>query len=185
MRLFVAVDPPEPVRSALARLIERGKGLAPDARWVRAEAMHLTLAFLGNMPDEIVPRIEAALGQVTPRHAALDLAAGPVGSFGTKARPRVLWAGLVGALEELAALQLDVEAALEPLGYQPEERPFRPHLTLARAREMRGDAALAAARDSLVPQAPAFSVGELILYRSEPSAHGSTYTALARLPLGA
>lgn len=185
MRLFVAIDPPDSVRAALARLIERGKALAPDARWVRPEAMHLTLAFLGNMPDEVVPRIEAALGEVAPRHRALDLAAGPVGSFGTKAKPRVLWVGLLGALEELAALRLDVEAALEPLGYEPEERPFRPHLTLARAREMRGDPALATARDALDPQAPAFSAAELILYRSEPSAHGSAYTALARLPFGA
>jgi len=188
MRLFVAVDPSDEVRAALGRAIEAGRVFAPDAKWQREEAIHLTLAFLGNVPDEREPAIEAALRQVAGRHAPLALRVGEVGSFGSLHRPRVLWVGLDGALAGLTALKEDVEAALAPLGYVPEERAFRPHLTLARAREPRGDARLAEARAGLgrsfsAGPAADFTAGDLILYQSHLSPHGAKYTPRARLPL--
>jgi 2'-5' RNA ligase len=185
MRLFVAVDPSDAVRDALAAAIESGRGLAPGAKWVRPAAIHLTLAFLGYVDDALAPAIDRALAGVAQRHGPVELAARTVGSFGGARRPRVLWAGLEGGVPALQALQRDVEAALVPLGYQPEERDFRPHLTLARAREGRGDPALATARDALHERdLGTFTAGELILYQSQLSPHGAKYLALARHPLG-
>lgn len=184
MRLFVAVDPSDEVRAALGRTIESGRKLAPDAKWVRPESIHLTLAFLGNVDDALAPSVAAALGAVAPRHGPIELLARGVGSFGGGKRPRVLWVGLEGAVAPLQALQRDVEEALGPIGYQPEKRDFKPHLTLARAREMRGDMALGVARDALTSSVPGpFTVSELVLYQSQLSPKGAQYLALARLPL--
>lgn len=184
MRLFVAVDPSEAVRDALAATITSGRAVAPDAKWVRPEAVHLTLAFLGNVDDALAPQVASALAGVAHRHAPIELAARGVGSFGGARRPGVLWVGLEGQVAALQALQADVEAALVPLGYQLEERAFRPHLTLARAREGRGDPALGAARDALGPgELGSFTAGELILYQSQLSPRGAKYLALARHPL--
>jgi len=186
MRLFVAVDPSDAVREALADAIESGRGVAPDAKWVRPTAIHLTLAFLGNVDEALAPRIAAALLPVAARHPPIDLAARGIGTFGGGRRPRVLWAGLEGQVAALQALQADVEAALVPLGYRPEERAFKPHLTLARAREARGDPALGDARDALGERDLGdFTCGELILYQSLLSPHGAKYVALVRHPLGA
>ena len=185
MRLFVAVDPSDEVRAALGRVIEKGRAAAPEGKWQRPEALHLTLAFLGNVADELAEPLEAALRPVAARHRPIALRVGEVGSFGSRHRPRVVWAGIEGALAALEALKHDVEVALAPLGYEPEERAIRPHLTLARARELRGDAGLADAREALAGAAGgAFTSNELLLYRSHLSPGGAKYTALARLPLG-
>lgn len=185
MRLFVAIDLPEERRRQVASLVAEVRALAPDARWQRSEALHLTLAFLGHLPEEQVPAIREALARVAADHGPLQLAIGGAGSFGTRARPRILFLELQGELEPLAALQGEVAAALEPLGYEPEHRQWRPHLTLARARQMRGDSALAAAREAIgAGPGGAFEVRELLLYQSELSPQGSRYTPLARLELG-
>jgi len=185
MRLFVAVDPPAQVRAAIAEAIDRCRALAPDAKWQRPDALHLTLAFLGHLPDERVPAVGAALAAVAPRHRPLALAAAAAGSFGPRTHPRVLFLEVGGDVEGLARLQAEVEASLRPLGHEPEARPFHPHLTLARARAPGGDRALAAAREALAGAAPMpFVVGELVLYRSDLSPHGARYTPLATVPFG-
>lgn len=184
MRLFVAVDPPEPLRSALGAEIEGLRRLAPGAKWVRPESIHVTLAFLGATDDEKVPAISQALERVGRAHRPLVLEARGGGAFGGKRKPRVLWVGLEGDLEPLAMLQKAVEEALVPLGYQPEERAFRPHLTLARARDPRGDPALAPCAEELqTASLGSFPVEELILYRSDLSPKGAVYTPVARAPL--
>lgn len=185
MRLFVAVDPSEEVRQALAGWLERLRPRAPDAKWSRADAFHLTLAFLGNVADELVEPIGRALEAVAGRHLPVELEAAGGGSFGGR-RPRVLWAGLRGPdLERLAALRRGVEEAMVPFGYQPEARPFQPHFTLARAREAHGDPRLAICAGELDGASMGrFVVEELVLYRSELSPKGARYTPLSHHPLG-
>src|SRR5262249_15155359 len=128
--------------------------------------------------------ISAAIASVALRHAPFELRFAGAGAFGGK-RPRVLWAGVAGPVDALAAAQRDVVSALSPLGFPPEDRPYSAHLTLARARDPRGDPALAAcaaalARDDFGPT----RVEAIMLYRSELSPKGPTYTAVATLPLG-
>lgn len=184
MRLFVAVDPGEAIARELAKALERVRPLAPDAKWVAAQAAHVTLAFLGWVPDERASEIAEALEAAVERHGPLALRFGGAGTFGAKRRPRVLWIGISGALAELGALRLDVETALVSFGYEPERRPFSPHLTLARARDPRGDAALAASAAALATEEIGKArIEHVVLYRSDLSRAGATYTALHRAPL--
>src|SRR5579862_2857826 len=130
MRLFVALDIPEAVRTSVAALVARLRPLCPDARWARMEGVHVTLKFIGETPEEKLEAIEAALANV-PTAAPVAVKFRGAGFFPNARRPRVLWAGVEGG-PELSALAREVDSALAPLGIPREDRAFSPHLTLAR-----------------------------------------------------
>ena len=105
--------------------------------------------FLGTVAADRVPAIAAAIGRVAVRHRAIELTVRGAGTFGRSSSPRVLWLGVDGEVRALTSLQRDVAGELEAIGFPREERAFAPHLTLARAREERGDASLATAAERL------------------------------------
>lgn len=107
---------------------------APALRWTPSERLHLTLKFLGNMPDAAVAPLGAALRGVAGAHSSVPLVIRGAGAFPTLRRPNVVWAGVEPATR-LELLQHDVEVALAALGVPVEGRAFRPHVTLARVRE--------------------------------------------------
>lgn len=182
LRLFVAIDPPKRIAAALEEAIAPVRRLAPDERWSQLSNLHLTLAFLGHLPPDALEPIGAALARATAAHPAFTVRVRGAGSFGRGARARVLWVGVEGG-DELLRLQASVADGLAVVGYR-EERPFRPHLTLARARTPRGSRALADARDALAGlDFGAFPADALILYRSETGPGGSRYSALSTFPL--
>lgn len=188
-RLFVAFEPPEPVRRRLAAIeaeLRRGAGRAADEiRWVAPENIHLTIQFLGAVPEERVPGVEAALHAAAASARPLALEVRGAGGFPNARRPRVLWVGLDGDLAPLAALAADVGRRLAPLGFPPEDRPFSPHLTLGRARDGRGAPGLAGALASAAQADGApWRVGELVLFESHLSPKGPRYEAIARIVLG-
>lgn len=183
LRLFVACELPEETRRALAEIQEtlRRESVERVLRWVRPDGIHLTLKFLGSVPFESVPGITGALaGAIEPFE--LRVRPGRLGLFGG-ARVRVVWVGLDGDIDGLAALAERVEGALEPLGFAWERRPFAGHLTLARVREQ---ASVAERRDvaALIQSArmPDFSpitLTEVSLVQSLPGRGGSEYRRLA------
>jgi 2'-5' RNA ligase len=186
-RLFVAIDLGDDARRALgeAQAVCRRANL--PVRWVDPAGAHLTLKFLGETEREQVGPIGAALHAVAARHRPLLLHTGAPGVFPNPRRPRVLWLGLTGALDRLAALQRDVDDALATLGFPRETRPFSPHLTLGRVREgaRPPDAAslaatFAAVRDVAAP----LPVESIRLMRSELGRDGARYTTLLEALLG-
>jgi len=189
-RLFVALEPPEAVRrrlGAIAAELRRGAARAADEiRWVEPERIHLTLQFLGAVPEERIAAIERALRLAAGAARPLALEVRGAGGFPNARRPRVLWAGVEGDLAALGALVADVGRRLGPLGFPPEDRPFSPHLTLGRARDGRGAPGLGGglARAAQVDGAP-WRATELVLFESHLSPRGPRYEALARLALGA
>jgi len=189
-RLFVALEPPEPVRRRLAAMqagMRRAAGAAAgEVRWVAPDGIHLTLQFLGAVPEERVPAVEAAVAAAATESGELHLEVRGGGGFPSARRPRVLWAGLAGDVEPLAALAAGVGRRLAPLGYPPEEHAFGPHITLGRAREARGAVGLAAAIASAAEQdGPPWRATEVCLVESHLSPSGARYEVLARLALGA
>ena len=140
VRSFVAVELDGALRQALADLQERLRR-APQARsgrWVDANNMHLTLRFLGDVPQRLVPELVQALVRACEGVAPLDVAVRGLGCFPNDQRPRVLWVGLEEPSGELLRLQSAVESELVRLGIRPEGRAFSPHLTLARLRDQAG-----------------------------------------------
>lgn len=187
LRLFVAIEPPAPLRRQLgalaAEIRKLGGRAAAEVRWVSPENVHLTLQFLGNAPEERVDDVAAAVAGAAAASRPLALAVRGAGAFPNARRARVLWAGLTGDLEPLGALVKDLGARLAPLGFPPEERPFSPHLTLGRARD--GAPGLAGALAAVKEvEVGTWRAGELTLFRSHLSPKGPTYESLLRAPLG-
>lgn len=151
MRLFVAFDLPAPVRQALGELIARLKLQCREARWVRAESMHLTLKFIGDAvareDAKKLAALRAALAAVRS-DMPVEMRFRGVGFFPDARRPRVAWCG-VEASANLARIVADIERALEPLGIPRETREFVPHLTLARFASRKGLDPLLRAADDL------------------------------------
>jgi RNA 2',3'-cyclic 3'-phosphodiesterase len=186
MRCFVAIDLPPDVRDTLGAAAERLRAVAPraDVRWTAVTAMHLTLAFLGEVAEERVTAIRDALVGVTSWTPPIALVCGALGTFPGAARPRVVWAGIVDGLRELGLLAAGVADALEPLGFAPERRPFRGHVTLGRVRSPRGFSPLARELDAAGRATfGRWTASHVVLYRSHLHRTGSVYEALAVLPL--
>lgn len=189
LRLFVALDPSEPVRRRIAAMqsdLRRAAGRhADEVRWVAPENVHLTLQFLGAVPEERLDDLRGALAAAAGAARPLSLEVKGAGGFPSARRPRVLWLGLGGEVEALAALAADLGRRLAPLGFPPEDRPLSPHLTLGRAREGRGAPGLGGALAQVAGmEAAPWRADAILLYRSQLSPSGARYEALDRFPLG-
>jgi RNA 2',3'-cyclic 3'-phosphodiesterase len=136
MRLFVAVAIPDEVAGELEGAVAPLRAAWPDLRWTRPEAWHLTLAFLGEVNETVVPQLTPRLERAAARHPSISLALGGAGAFPGAARARVLWTGVHGERRALGALAQSVAAAARRAKAPPAEegRRFQPHLTLARCR---------------------------------------------------
>ncbi len=188
-RLFVALEPPDALRRRIGALTEEMRKLAgrraAEVKWVAPENVHLTLQFLGGVPEERVAEVERAVtgAALASRPLALELRG--AGGFPSARRPRVLWLGLLGDLEALAVLVRDLGAGLAPLGFPPEERGFSAHLTIGRARDRAGAPGLAGAlAEAAASECGSWKASEAVLFRSHLSPGGPHYDAIARAPLG-
>ena len=178
MRLFVAIDIPEDIRSLLAGLATKLRTACRSARWARIEGLHVTLKFIGETPAEKMEMINSALAAI-PFRAPVFINFRGIGFFPNAGRPRVLWAGIESnpQLTELAAA---VDVALEPLGIPREGRAFTPHLTLARFHAARGLDSLEAALGKIGPlEFGGATAKEFHLYQSILKRGGAEYTRLA------
>ncbi|MFQ5400439.1 MAG: RNA 2',3'-cyclic phosphodiesterase [Anaerolineae bacterium] len=140
IRAFIAIHLPDDVKEYLEGVTETLAGQAPrrSVRWVKPALLHLTMRFLGDTPVSQLPRIAVALDSVAAAHAPFEMRLDQLGCFPNRKWPRVIWVGLSGELEPLRTLKKGIDACLAPLGWEPEDRPFRAHLTLGRVKDSRG-----------------------------------------------
>jgi 2'-5' RNA ligase len=177
LRAFLALDLDAPAKERVVALMGRMKRDLPGVRWVRVEGLHLTLRFLGWTKAPVLARIEEALEAPARACAPAEVPLRGLGLFPERGGPRVLWVGL-DLPEQMQALQRACEDAARSEGFEPEERAFRPHLTLGRWKDR-------APR----PRLPEVELGaarieRLTLYRSELRPGGAVYTPLRLFPLG-
>lgn len=189
LRLFVALDPPEPVRRRLASTqgeLRRAAGRhAEEVRWVAPDRLHLTLQFLGTVPEERLAAVRDAVAGVASRSRPLRLTVHGAGGFPSARRPRALWGGVGGDLDGLRALVQELGRALGPLGFPAGERAFAPHFTFGRSRDGRGAPGLGGAIAASADAEPvAWRADELVLFRSHLGPGGSRYEPLLRAGLG-
>lgn len=189
IRSFVAIELPDDAKRGLGRLrthLERDEH--GFVKWVDPSGIHLTLKFLGNIPFKQVPEITELMKQAVQEISPFHLEVSGLGAFPNLRQPRVFWVGVGGELDKLSRLQQSIDQALAALGFAKEERPFVPHLTLARIRE-----------GASGPERQAF--GELVaatsftekyrvevqavrLMRSQLAPVGAIYTCLSVVGLG-
>jgi RNA 2',3'-cyclic 3'-phosphodiesterase len=190
MRLFVALDLEDNIRSRIARFLDGVRGFAPEARWARPESLHVTLKFIGEQPEAQVDEIKRELAGIEADHFGVSLRG--YGFFPDTRAPRVFWIGIDRG-SRLTSLAESVDSKLTSLQILKEEQAFSPHLTLARSARASGSprqqkrdrpnpgfqrleeklAALPA------PEFGTMTAREFFLYHSQLSPGGSKYTKLA------
>ncbi len=186
IRGFVAVLLDGAVLEELQVLQRLLKGRLPEGlRWARAEQLHLTLQFLGDLEPGMLPEAAARLAQVCGLHRPFSLSLAGLGFFPDPRRPRVLWVGLSGEVDQLLHLQSDVSEGLGQFGTHREQRAFQPHLTLARVRpRSRLSPGSWPAADAVNgPRPVPWTVREVHLMRSELHPAGARYTILRSVHL--
>jgi RNA 2',3'-cyclic 3'-phosphodiesterase len=130
VRLFIAIEIPENIRTGFASLLKEFRSVSPQVKWVRAENLHVTLKFLGETEPAKLGALQNVLSAVRSAEP-VSLEFRGLGFFPNDKRPRVFWAGMEGSAN-LKSLAVEVDQATHRLGFPLEERPFTPHLTLAR-----------------------------------------------------
>ena len=177
MRLFVAIQIPADIRAAFASFLKELAAIAPRVKWVRAENLHVTLKFLGNTdPAKLAPlqKILSTLHSPTP--VALDFHG--LGFFPSEKRPRVFWAGMESS-PNLKFLAQDVDRAVHQLRFPLEDRPFAPHLTLARFNPPGMPPMLfTASQENTTRSFGSFTASDFHLIESKLKSTGAEYTTL-------
>ena len=183
LRTFVGLPLGRGVRRKLARLAE-GHGDLRGVRWVNEENLHVTIKFLGNTREQELARIgeliRAAAGEVEP--FVVDVRG--LGAFGSKARPRVIWAGVERGAEALTQLSAGLDEVLAGEGFGAEKRRYVPHVTLARVTSGDGRGISEMVEKGRVGQYGVFDARAITYYSSDLQRGGAVYTVLSTAPLG-
>ena len=186
MRTFIAIDMSPEVKFALQAVIRDIRRGASGVKWVEPGAMHLTLKFLGEIPDTAVAQVKGVLERVSSGRSPFILRLRGTGTFppGGRRNARVLW---VGSADEpqLLDLQADLESGLEEQGFPREDRPFHPHLTLGRVKTPEGlERALRGLERHARDEIGAMSVARLTLFQSVLGPGGPEYAPVLEQELG-
>jgi len=185
IRSFLAIELPEAIRKRIEEIQADLRSSNSDVRWVSPEKIHLTLKFFGNVEESRVDTITKSIELLVGGTPCFSLEVRGMGAFPNIKNPRVLWMGLIDEKQVLVALQKQLESTLETIGFQVEDRPFRPHLTLGRMNSGRG-------KDELIGRIQKYKeerfgdveVKRLVLFKSDLRPTGPIYTALRELKLG-
>ena len=182
IRAFVAIRLGAETERALGGLIDELRAPGDGISWARRANLHLTLRFLGAAVDSVlIPALIQRLNAIAGETAPFGVAVRGIGAFPNLSRPRVIWAGLEG--EELLALASRVESAAVESGFEPERRPYSPHLTIGRVRDLRRWAPLRPRLETAAQREFGCSTIEaMTLYESRLSSAGATYQEIARFP---
>jgi 2'-5' RNA ligase len=181
MRLFVAIEVPSDIRSAIEAFIQEFRPIAPQTKWVRAGSIHITLKFIGGMDPGNLHRIQTALATIrSDQPVTLEFRG--VGFFPNEKRPRVFWIGTQSS-PNLKTLAADIDQTLHQLGFPMEDRPFIPHLTLARFNAPVLPPKLAtAAMENATRSFGSLTSREFHLIESKLKSTGAEYTTLQSFP---
>ena len=184
IRSFIAV--PVPPQAAEKLRVAQDSLRAADAsvKWVDPHSFHITLKFLGEVEPQRLQQTWQAVDAALDGASSFTMRFLGLGAFPNPNRPRVIWAGLTDGAAELTALAATVEQACNAHGFAPEDRPFRAHLTLGRAREAGGNANLSAAiAEGKQEQLGEVRVDRVLLMKSELTPRGPVYHVLQDHPL--
>ena len=186
IRAFLAIDPPENILQSMSRLQEKLKReISGRISWTKPQGQHLTLNFFGDISTEDVKNICSAVQNRVTSEPSLNLKIEKLGVFPDARRPRVIWCGVTGDVENLSVLQRQLDSDFAGICFPGEDRPFQAHLTLGRIKDSRGLTGI----NEALKKYSAFAAGEfncteLILFQSKLSPQGAVYTKLAEFALG-
>ncbi|MBN2136115.1 MAG: RNA 2',3'-cyclic phosphodiesterase [Acidobacteria bacterium] len=185
MRLFIAIPLPDKIIKSVSEIQYSLKKRSETAvKWVNPKSIHITLKFLGEVEESTVPTITNSLSKIEVPFHSLDLSLNNIGFFPNPKRPRVIWVGLKGDTENTALLADRIDKSLAKEGFEPESRPFKPHLTLGRFKDnYRLNALLSKVEEISPVSSDIFTSSDFHLYQSILKPSGAEYKVLNSFPL--
>jgi 2'-5' RNA ligase len=169
-RLFVAIELPDSIKQSLVRLNPEVRGV----RWLPSEQMHLTLSLLGNVEANVEDKLREALGAI--RWSAFFLLITGIGTFPARGRPNIIWIGVGSGHPHLFQLHKRIQDAALAAGLEPDLRPWHPHITLARCRDVSAESIRSFLKTNIDFDAGMIRVESFALISSALTADGSVYT---------
>jgi 2'-5' RNA ligase len=184
IRAFIACDIPEALLEKISSIHDKLKALDVEVGWTKVSSIHLTIRFLGDMEESLVDKVDAVIKEASKGQPPFDISIKGSGAFPNLKHPRVIWLGIDDGAKGLTNLQRALEDGLKALCFEPEEREFRPHLTLGRVKGAKGKERLSSAVSGLKDiEIGSFTVDRVILYKSELKPTGAVYTKLREVIL--
>ncbi len=184
IRTFVAVLLDEDLKRNIAKVQAELRKLAPDMRWVKPDCFHITLQFLGDVPEKGIAQVAGAVKDAAAGIEPFEMTVSGLGVFPNIRRARTVWAGVSKGTDQLTELAKRVQDTLGQAGFKGDEKRFVPHIAICRARERGAPAELAEAIDKTNADKMGIArVGEVAVMASELTSTGPVYTVLHLLPL--
>lgn len=175
IRTFIAIKLPGVAAQLVADMTQRMQFMGDKVRWVREDGVHLTLKFLGDVPEETVPDVVKIVQRTVQGRKPMTLSLAGLGGFASLDNARVIWLGVQGDVDALGTLQAEMDLHLESLGFAREKRKYFPHITLGRAR--RQSVAVDVSRVGAF-QPVYFRADCVTIFKSDLQPQGAVYTPL-------
>jgi len=184
LRAFIAIDISTIIREKITRFQKHMSEVGAHASWIKPINIHLTLTFLGDIPVQSLEIISDIMDDVSALHKSFTCEIKGVGYFGKGKSTRIIWIGFAGDLQGLVSVQMDLFRRIMTTGVHLDNKPFVPHLTIARINPRHHASNIVSLlqpyKENLFGN---LSVKDLILYRSELGPNGPSYTEMHRSPL--
>lgn len=184
MRTFIAIELPENIKQEIERLQTPLKKTRAFVSWVRPSNIHVTLKFLGEVPEEKIDEVFDATERSVEGNKRFNMSLKNTGGFPNLRRPRVIWIGTGSGAEELFRLAERIEEEMEKIGFPREKRKFSPHFTMGRVKSAKNIEPLVRQVKSIDFETEEIPVVEVVVMRSQLHPDGAIYTPLKRVPLG-
>ncbi len=183
IRTFICFEIPVSVKEQIVKLQNELKSFGRGVRWINPDGIHLTLKFLGDVPEENIDNIAEAVKSAVKGITPVTIKIANAGSFPNFKRPRVLWIGVEETTGQLGKIHDLIEHELEKLGYDKENRKFSPHLTLGRVKSSEGIEKISNELANTEINFGEFTAAEIIIMKSDLKQSGAVYTSLFKLKL--
>ena len=183
VRTFIAVDLPREAKTQIADIIGELRPLGSAVRWVRPEGLHLTLKFLGEIPEEQLTTVYSAVEQGVAGIASFSFDMAELGGFPNLSRHRVIWVGVRSGTESLKRLHQWIEPQLAQCGFPRDKRSFSPHLTIGRVKTPRGLQPILDRLSTVTYRSWEIPVSAVKVMRSQLKPTGAEYSALKVIDL--
>ena len=183
IRTFIAIELPVEVKQAARQIQNRLRESIEGIRWVKHENIHLSVKFLGNVEENRINDIAAAVKNAVKDISVMILKTGHLGIFPNEKRPRILWLGIEGDVREFIRMSKNCESELAKLGYEKDAREIKPHITVGRIRSSKKQKGLVTILKDIPIESIEFRADALKLMRSELNPNGAVYTNLRSVKL--
>lgn len=178
IRSFIALELSDEAKNEVSRVAKELKDTGSDVKWVRADSVHMTLKFLGNIEEEKIADVVKRLDDTAAMFGAFDAVLGELGSFPKWEYVKVIWVGIGEGAEDMISIATAVEDAMCREGFPKEDRKFSPHVTIGRVRTPKNRDRLKKAASSITIKPVRSRISRIVLYRSELTPQGAVYTPL-------